>query len=175
MIEENILRKKYLDEQKSMNEIAKELNVAVGSVYNYIKKYNIQPRKYRTERSKQKISKANKGRKSVLKGTHLSEERKEKLRISKSKGIGKKELHNGYYRIYFPDHPKSDARGWILEHTLIMECYIGRWIKDDEVVHHKNEIRTDNRIENLQLMTRKEHSKYHRLKKLERNDEILIR
>lgn len=174
MIEENILRKKYLDEEKSMGEIAKELDVAVGSVYNYIKKYNIKTRKYITEKSKQKISKANKGRKSVLKGTHLSEERKEKLRISKSKGIGKKELHNGYYRIYFPDHPKSDSRGWILEHTLIMECYIGRWIKDNEVVHHKNEIKTDNRIENLQLMTRKEHSKYHRLKN-RKDDELLIK
>lgn len=166
MIEESILRKKYLEEEKPMNEIAKELDVAVGSVYNYIKKYNIQSRPKMTDKTKKKISESNKGKVSKLKGTRISEERKEKLRITKSKGIGGKQLHNGYYRIYFPDHPKSDSRGWILEHTLIMECFIGRWLKEEEVVHHKNGIKTDNRIENLQLMTRKEHSKYHRLQKL---------
>jgi len=165
MIDENILRKKYLDEEKSMNEIADELGVAVGSVYNYIKKYNIQSRPKMTNKTKNKISNSKKGKFSKLKGTKIPEERKEKLRIAKSGGVGKKQLHDGYYRIYFPDHPKSDSRGWILEHILIMECSIGRWLKDDEVVHHKNGIRNDNRIENLQLMTRSEHSKYHRLQK----------
>ena len=42
-----------------------------------------------------------------------------------------------------------------------MEQHIGRYLKDDEVVHHKNKIRNDNRIENLQLMTFKEHASFH--------------
>lgn len=42
-----------------------------------------------------------------------------------------------------------------------MEKKIGRNLKEDEVVHHKNHIRDDNRIENLQLMTFKEHASLH--------------
>lgn len=48
-----------------------------------------------------------------------------------------------------------------MEHDLVMECIIGRHLKDDEVVHHKNKIRNDNRKENLELMTFKEHAALH--------------
>lgn len=42
-----------------------------------------------------------------------------------------------------------------------MEKHIGRYIQKDEVVHHINHIRNDNRVENLQLMTFKEHAGLH--------------
>lgn len=42
-----------------------------------------------------------------------------------------------------------------------MEQYIGRLLSKDEVVHHVNEKKDDNRIENLQLMTRSEHIELH--------------
>lgn len=65
------------------------------------------------------------------------------------------------YFYLFPDHPKSNKDGYIMEHDLVMECIIGRHLKDDEVVHHKNKIRNDNRKENLELMTFKEHAALH--------------
>ena len=162
----------------SMKEIGQQLNMSVGKVHKYFHIFGIVPREKLSKNNfaKKKISERAKLRPSPSLGKKLSNETKEKLSIIKSNGIGKKEKHNGYIRIYFPDHPKSDKRGWISEHDLIMECYIGRWLKKDEVVHHKNEIKIDNRIENLQLMKRKEHSKYHRLKKIrkekERNDDL---
>lgn len=90
-------------------------------------------------------------------------------KISKSKkvgGIGHKKLRaDGYIYIYFPDHPNATKDGYIMEHDLIMECIIGRHLKDDEVVHHINGIRNDNRKENLKLMTFTEHARYHMLER----------
>jgi predicted DNA-binding protein YlxM (UPF0122 family) len=156
---------KYYSLGYSMKEIAEYLDVAVGTIYNYFKKYNIKPRPQMSDLTKAKISKANKGKTSPRKGVILTDEIKEKMSINRSTGVGKKTIKNGYVRIYFPDHPKSDKYGYIFEHDLIMECNIGRWLKPDEVVHHINGIRNDNRIKNLKLMTRGEHSRLHNTKK----------
>lgn len=52
-------------------------------------------------------------------------------------------------------HPCADKYGRILEHRLIMSEHIGRPLHKHETVHHKNGIRTDNRIENLELFTKR--------------------
>ena len=67
---------------------------------------------------------------------------------------------SGYKMIYSPNHPNSTT-DYVMEHRLIMEEEIGRLLKEDEVVHHKNEIKDDNRIENLELMKVGEHITKH--------------
>lgn len=51
---------------------------------------------------------------------------------------------------------------YVREHRLVVEEHLGRPLLEDEVVHHINHDKTDNRIENLQVMSRAEHIEEHR-------------
>lgn len=62
---------------------------------------------------------------------------------------GKCKHGDGYILTYNPKHPFCTKDGYVMEHRLIIEKQIGRYLHRWEVVHHINKTRDDNRPENL--------------------------
>jgi hypothetical protein len=67
----------------------------------------------------------------------------------------------GYIRVLMPNHPHTN-NGYVYEHRLVAEQYLGRILESWETVHHINEIKLDNRWDNFFLTTVPEHSSIHR-------------
>lgn len=86
-----------------------------------------------------------------------------------------KTVQRGYIKKMQKDHPFADSYGYVLEHRLIMEEHIGRYLRPQEVVHHINRVRDDNRLENLQLLqSRKHHPPFHeRVEEVEQAIQLL--
>ncbi|MET3700152.1 HTH domain-containing protein [Bacillus oleivorans] len=75
---------------------------------------------------------------------------------------GRKRTPSGYIALCIKSHPFSDkVNGYIFEHRVVMEMKLGRYLQPNEVVHHKNEIKHDNRLENLKLMEHGAHTAMH--------------
>jgi hypothetical protein len=75
------------------------------------------------------------------------------VKFKKPNGTGHKDV-KGYVFITKMRHPNAQKSGRIYEHTFIMSEHLGRPLMKGENVHHKNGIRNDNRIENLELWTK---------------------
>lgn len=59
----------------------------------------------------------------------------------------------GYVKVMSKGHPFSDRDGYVLEHRLVVEKQLGRYLMPPERVHHKNGVRGDNSDANLELWT----------------------
>ena len=63
-----------------------------------------------------------------------------------------------------PPHPKQNSKGLYPLHRVLMENKIGRILLPGEEIHHIDEDKTNDSIDNLELKTKSEHSRYHQEK-----------
>lgn len=164
----------YVIEQKPMHQVADEIGISVGNVHRLIHEngfviHRILPPK--SEKEKIRISRLHKGK-------TLSIETKLKMSEAKkhifAEGHTKKRC-DGYIYVYYPTHPNCSKDGYVMEHRIVMEKHIGRLLEQEEVVHHINHNRADNRLENLQLLTIKEHASLHMRERHQRRNDLSIK
>lgn len=133
---ETFLRTAYKSE--SITKISQSLGVSFWIVKKYMDMYGIQHLDH-----KKANSKYNKNNKNNFKGGRIAH-------------------GDGYIKVLSPDHPRANKNGYVLEHILIAEKKVGRPLSTNEVVHHINGIKDDNRPENLLVLTKSEHSALHK-------------
>ena len=126
-VEKEILVKLYYNETMTLREISDKLNSGYKHIWRLFKYYNIPRRiaKPRNGQSKEKNHNWN----------------------------GGKTTRKGYIELRCKGHPRAKGDGfYVPEQVLVMEEYLGRYLTDNEVVHHINGDKQDNHIGNLHLM-----------------------
>jgi hypothetical protein len=74
-----------------------------------------------------------------------------------------------YKLVECPGHPRAKCGRYVLEHRLVMEKKVGRYLERFESVHHINGNKTDNRIENLVLTTWSDHQRLYHTETMKHN------
>jgi|WetSurMetagenome_2_1015567.scaffolds.fasta_scaffold107136_4 hypothetical protein len=146
----------YVNSKMSIKDISKITPQSVSGIRLILKRAGVlRTLKEALLLAKPKLGSGNRGKKIIF-----TPDRCENCRIAAlkrwektAKGISLKP--SGYYEI-----TRGRDKNRPL-HDVIMEIHIGRKLRPGEIVHHINEIKTDNEISNLQLMTSSEHSAYH--------------
>lgn len=68
----------------------------------------------------------------------------------------------GYYDVYFPEHPNARKDGYVMLHIIVASKLLGRPLRKGEVVHHKDRNRLNNDEDNLMVFaSTSDHTNYH--------------
>lgn len=131
--------KQWLEDAQTPNNVS--FRREFGSWNNFVKAMGYEPIKPNlSEVARRNAAKAHRGRRSF-----------------NWKG-GKVRDAAGYVKVYKPDHPNAQKEnGYVFEHRVVMSESLGRPLRSHEYVHHRNAVKDDNRIQNLELVTKTTH------------------
>jgi len=157
----------YVDKEMSIREVSKATGIAASTLRRMLEESGV----LRSPHDAQVMAgiKGKKGGHLVGKPRPVSDKTRTKMSEGRqrwaarsARGVSLKP--SGYIEI------TMGANKFRNEHTVVMETHIGRKIQSNEAVHHRNGIKTDNRIENLQLLNNKEHSKLHAIRNIKNRE-----
>lgn len=141
------LTEKYVDEELSLSEIANVVGVSAGTIYKWLCNTGIPRRKC---------------------GSRIGEK-------NHNWHGGQRRAKKGYIRIYSPKHPRRGPDDCVPEHVIVVENFIGRILKRGWTIHHIDENKHNNALENLYIFnTIADHSRYHQMKRRNSTDFTLI-
>jgi hypothetical protein len=149
------LRDKYEKDRLSKLDIAKLCGVSEGTIRYYISKFNITSRNGKdkiTSNSIQKMSDFRRGKptwNSGLAGKYQKWTKKGVEAPGYKGGVCVNNTRGGYKKILSSNHPNADANGYVFEHRLVCEKLLGRYLTQDEIVHHRDKNPLNNTPENL--------------------------
>ncbi len=130
----------YVDQKLGTYQIADRLHIPVSCIKRRMARFEIQ---LRPPTLAQKVA-AEQGR----------------IRIGENhpnwKG-GRKYRNNGYNAVLKPEHPRAGKDRYVQEHIVVWEEAHKRFLPDDWVIHHKNGIKNDNRLQNLLGIPKNKH------------------
>lgn len=157
---------------RSMAKIAKKYGVSKKCIMNYMNRFGIK-RTRKTVPIDEVRSLAASGCSATEIGRMLGFTASAISKAARKNGIHIKDpyhkgyilTHNGYIMVKKPDHPQCDTKGYVRLHRLIMEEAIGRFLRPDEVVHHVDGNKLNNRLENLRIDSLANHTRMHHLGK----------
>lgn len=134
------LRKAYLEDGRTLMSLAREAGCTAGPVRDALRALGIETRSNKV----------------------ISEQSTPRLGAQASNWRGgRKELKSGYVYIYAPNHPYATKQGYVMEHRLVMEKMIGRYLEWYEEVHHDNGQKSQNDPDNLILKVKGVHISDH--------------
>lgn len=147
------LKHLYEIEKKSITDIASMLGISASTArYRLIADGTVlRTRADGIRAAREKLGR--RGSRAPFSDAHKSNISKARL-AAKSKGVSHK--NNGYVEFTNGEHKNRSV------HRVLMEQFLGRKLTQNEVVHHIDENKHNNSLENLVVMTRSEHASHHR-------------
>ena len=149
-------RRLYYDQNMTQAEVAEKMGVTQKIIFHFMRKNHLPARKAAKRYQRGEKNAAWKG------GRRINEQ--------------------GYVEIYKPGYHHTRPNGYVREHIYVAEQMLGRPLKyygsgdgRNEVVHHINGDKTDNREDNLLVLSAKDHRKLHNATVKEQVDKVLLK